>query len=44
MLECNKNYAIIALNYVLKNSEEIILVLETYRRNKNKNIIVKKNT
>ena len=44
MLECNKNYAIIALNYVLKNLEEIILVLETYRRNKNKNIIVKKNT
>jgi len=44
MLECNKNYTILALNYVLKNSEKIILVLETYRRNKNKNITVKKNT
>ena len=27
MLGCNKNYAILAFNYVLKNSKEIILAL-----------------
>ena len=44
MLEYNKNYAILVFNCILKNLEEIILILETYRRNRNKNIIVEKNT
>ena len=44
MLEYNKNYAILVFNCMLKNLEKIILVLGTYRRNRNKNIIVEKNT
>jgi len=43
MLGCNKNYATLALNCILKNSEGIISVLEIYKRNRNKNIIVEKN-
>jgi len=43
MLGCNKNDAILALNYILKNSERTILVLGMYRRDRNKNIIVEKN-
>jgi len=43
MLGCNKNNAILALNYILKNSERTILVLGMYRRDRNKNIIVEKN-
>jgi len=34
MLGYDKNYAILALNYVLKNLKWIILVLEIKRRNK----------
>jgi len=37
--EYNKNYAILALNYILKNLKKMILVLETCRSNRNKNII-----
>ena len=44
MLECNKNYKILALNCMLKNSERTILVLEMYRIDRNKNIIAEKNT
>ena len=43
MLEGNKNDAILALNYILKNLEKTISVLEIYRRDRNKNIIVEKN-
>jgi len=43
MLGCNKNDAILALNYILKNSERTISVLGMYRRDRNKNIIVEKN-
>ena len=38
MLEYNKNYIILALNYVLKNSEETILVSEIERRGRDNNI------
>ena len=44
MLVCNKNYAALVLNYMLKNSERTISVLETYKRDRSKNIITKKNT
>ena len=43
MLEHNKNYAILALNYIVKNSERTISVSETYKRDRNKNIIAEKN-
>ena len=32
MLECNKNYAILALKYMLKNSKRTISVLEIKKR------------
>ena len=32
MLECNKNYTILALNCMLKNLKETILALEINRR------------
>ena len=38
MLECNKNYTILALNCILKNSKRIISVLEIKRRNRNNSI------
>ena len=38
MLEYNKNYAILALNCILKNSKETISVLEVNRRDRNNNI------
>jgi len=43
ILEHNKNYAILALNCMVKNSEVTISVSETYRRDRNKNIIAEKN-
>ena len=41
MLECNKNYAILALNYILKNSKRIILISGIERRGRNNNIKLK---
>ena len=38
MLECNKNYAILANNCILKNSKEIISALEIKRRCRKNNI------
>jgi len=38
-LGCIKNYAILALNCMLKNSKGIILVSGICKRDKNKNII-----
>ena len=38
MLGYNKNYAILALNCILKNLKRIILVLEIERRNRNNSI------
>ena len=38
MLDYNKNYAILALNCVLKNSNRTILALGIDRRYKNNNI------
>ena len=38
MLGYNKNYAILALNYTLKNSKGMISALEIKRRCKNNNI------
>jgi len=38
MLECNKNYIVLALNYTLKNSKRTILVLVIKRRHRNNNI------
>jgi len=43
MLECNKNYATLALNCIIKNSERTISVSKTYIRDKNKNTIAEKN-
>jgi len=43
MLGYNKNYTTLALNCMLKNLERMISVLEVYRRDKEKNIIVGKN-
>ena len=43
MLECNKNYAILAFNCMLYNSEKTISVLEIYIKNKNKDKIAEKN-
>ena len=43
ILEYNKNYATLALNCMLKNSERIISVLGIYRKDRNKNIITEKN-
>ena len=39
MLRCNKNYAALALNYILKNSKRTVLVSEICRRDKNNNIL-----
>ena len=38
MLECNKNYVILALNYALKNSKGTISASEINRMNRNNNI------
>ena len=38
MLGCNKNYAILALNCVIKNSKRIISASEINRRYRNNNI------
>ena len=38
MLGYNKNYAILAFNYILKNSKRTILALEIKKRCKNNNI------
>ena len=38
MLECNKNYATLNLNCILKNSKGTISALEIQRRYKNNNI------
>ena len=38
MPEYNKNYAILALKYVLKNSKKMISASETGRRYRNNNI------
>ena len=38
MLGCNKNYVILALNCMLKNSKKIISVLEIERRDRSNNI------
>jgi len=38
ILGCNKKLAILALNYILKNSKEIILVSGIKRRGRNNNI------
>ena len=43
MLEYNKNYVTLALNYMLNNSEETISVLKIYKKDKNKDKIVEKN-
>ena len=41
MLECNKNYIILALNYILKNLKKTLSVLGINRRYKNNNILRK---
>ena len=38
MLECDKNYATLVLNYILNNLKRTILVLEIKRKDKNNNI------
>ena len=38
MLGCNKNYATIALNCILKNSKRTLSTLEINRRYRNNNI------
>jgi len=38
MLECNKDYAVLALNYALKNSKRIISGLEIEEKDWNNNI------
>ena len=38
MLEYNKNYATLALNYILKNSKGTISALKIKRRYRNNNI------
>ena len=38
MLECNKNYAILASNFALKNSKRSILASEINRRYRKNNI------
>jgi len=38
MLEYNKNYVALALNYMLKNSKRMISVLEIKKRDKNNSI------
>ena len=38
MLECNKNYTILALNCILKNSKRMISALRIDRRYRNNNI------
>ena len=38
MLECNKNYATLALNGALKNSKKMISVLEIERKSRKNNI------
>ena len=44
MLEYNKNYITLALNYILKNSKRTLLVLEINRRSRNNNIENNQNT
>ena len=44
MLGCNKNYTILVLHCTLENSKETLLVFKTCKRDRNKNIIVEKNT
>ena len=39
LLGCNKNYAILAFNYMLKNFKRILSVLETCREDRNNDII-----
>jgi len=39
MLECNKNYATLVLNYVLKSLKETISASEIRKRYKNNNIL-----
>ena len=43
MLEYNKNYVILALNCTLKNSKEIISVLEIGKNSRKNSINIKKN-
>ena len=38
MLEYYKNYVTLVLNYILKNSKKMILVLEINKRYRNNNI------
>ena len=38
MLEYNKNYVILVLNYILKNSRKTLSISEIDRRYKNNNI------
>ena len=38
MLEYNKNYVILVLNYILKNSRKTLLISEIDKRYKNNNI------
>jgi len=38
MLECNKNYATLVLNYILKDSKETILAFRIKKRCRNNNI------
>ena len=38
MLGCNKNYAKLALNYILKNSKKTILASRIKKRCRNNNI------
>ena len=39
IVEYNKNYATLALNYILKNSKRIISVSGIERKSKNNNIL-----
>ena len=38
MLECNKNYVILALNYILNNSKRTMLAFIIKRRYRNNDI------
>ena len=38
MLKCNKNYVVLALNYVLKNSKRTLSVSGINRRYRNNNV------
>ena len=39
----NKNYVILVLNYVLKNSKKMVSISGICRRDRNKNVIKEKN-